>query len=123
MNAGPDRSQREGANESTSTFFLRSSCGADFAIWSNPNAAHKAFAEARQFFSSAGDGACVARRLVFAIIGQGGQAWRCAFDAEIFAHRMVQRQRADHGGGGLGEAEGLSQSRFRHEPAKAAGNG
>src|SRR5436309_9635870 len=115
--------RQKGPNESTSNFVLRSSCVADRAIWSNPNAADKAFAEAHQFFSSAGDGACVARRLVFAIFGQGGQAWRCAFDPEIFAHRVVQRQRADHGGGGFGEAEGLSQSRFRHEPAKAAGNG
>src|SRR5947199_10762386 len=65
--------RQKGPNESTSNFVLRSFCVADRAIWSNPNAADKVFGEAHQFFSSAGDGACVARRLVFAIFGQGGQ--------------------------------------------------
>src|SRR6185437_6638615 len=100
----------KGSNEAASTsaiFACRSSC---FTIWFNPNAIEKTDAEGVEFFSGPRNGACAARRLVSAVVMQGGKIGRGHFHTEVFAHRLVPRQRAYDSRGSPGEAEGISES-------------
>src|SRR4051812_1672159 len=106
----------KGSNEAASTSAVLACCSSNFSIWSNANTADKTFAEAIEFFPRAGDGACIARWLVVAGLGESGEARRSYFIFEVHAHRLVHGERAYHGGSRFGKAEGLPQSRFWHEP-------
>src|SRR6185312_334837 len=113
----------KGPNEAIPTSAIRPGCSFDFAIWFVASSPGEVSAQAIEFFSCAGDGSCPARWLVAAGLGQSGKAGRDHFYTEIFADWMVRGERANNRGGGFGQAKGLPQSRFRDEPAQAAGHG
>jgi hypothetical protein len=105
------------SDEAIPTSSVRPGCSSYFPIWFNANTSVKSVAEAFEFFSGAGDGACPTGWLVSAVVLQSGKTGRGHFFVEVHAYRLVRSYRAHHGGGGFGEAEGLSQSRLRYEPA------
>src|SRR5579872_1405496 len=113
----------KGSNEAASTFDIFARCSSYFTICFSRNTGEKTNHEGLEFFSRSGDGACAARRLVAAVVMQGGKIGRGSIYAAVFAGRLVQRQRSHYRRSSTGEAEGLSESRLRHESAKAPGNG